>query len=148
MILPGGTEQTSIPADGVLPRPTSTPDPKFAGIISMTAGTYDAGNSQIIRKGNWVIQENEGAFEGSLLVSSKAGNSVTFRFDGYRMSLGFQGSDTSGEITVDIDGSEETFTQEMGMEWFSQELEPGTHFVTLTHETGSIVNLDYIVIIE
>lgn len=122
--------------------------PIFTASVPMTAGTYDAGNSQIIRDGNWATQKNDGAYEGTLLVSNKVGNYVAFRFVGYRIALGYQGSDNAGELTVNIDGSEDTFAQETGTEWFSQELESGTHFVILTHEYGNSLNLDYVVIIE
>ena len=62
--------------------------------------------------------------------------------------LGYQSSDNAGDMTVSIDGSEVVITQLVGNSWFLQEVEPGTHFVILTHENGAFVNLDYIDILN
>lgn len=144
-----GTPEAGISESEIsTPTPAITIDPVFARAAPLTAGTHDAASPQIIRSGDWVTQNSEGAFGGSLLVSRKTGNSLTFSFVGYRIALGFQGSDTGGDLKISIDGSEEILAEELGAEWFSQELESTMHYVVLTHESGAMINLDFIIVIE
>jgi len=143
---PALTEQTGIStnADFFTPTVTITPNPTFTESEPMKVGTYDDTDSQLIRSGTWISQNNVDAYQATLLVSNTVGNYVAFSFTGQQMVLGFQSSDNAGDLTVNIDGSEVTLTQLVGNEWISQELEPGTHFVILTHISGASVNLDYI----
>jgi hypothetical protein len=143
------TEQTGIPADDFFtPTITITVNPIFTKSMPMTAGKYDDADSQIIRNGSWKSQDNVNAYQGTLLVSNTVGNYVAFSFTGLQMLLGYQSSDNAGDLMVNIDGLEVTITQLVGNAWFSQELEPGTHYVILTHENGTAVNLDYIEILN
>jgi hypothetical protein len=143
------TEQTGRSTDEfVTPTLTITPAPIFTGSVPMTAGIYDGADPQIIRSGNWTNQSNVDAHQGTLLVSNTVGNYVAFSFLGYQIALGYQESENAGNLMVNIDGSEVSFTQRVGNSWFSQELEIGTHFVILTHISGNTVNLDYIDILE
>jgi len=143
------TEQTGISAeDFFAPTITITPNPIFTKSTPMTAGTHDDTDSKIILSGNWKSQNNVDTYQKTLLVSNTVGNYVAFSFTGLQMVLGYQSSNNAGNMTINIDGSEVTVTQLVGNAWFSQELEPGTHFVILTHENGSTVNLDYIDILN
>ena len=152
MLQEGGTpfptliEQIATSASTVFtPTATITPNIIFDTTTPMTIGTYDDSDSHIVRTGNWINQSNvDSAYQGTLLSSNKAGNYVAFNFIGTLMVLGYQSSLDAGDVTVNIDGSEVTLTQLVGNAWFSQELEPGTHFVILTHMSGASVNLDYI----
>jgi hypothetical protein len=123
---------------------TITPDPIFAESKPMSAGRYDDTYSEIIRNGNWKSQENVDSYQKTLLISNTVSNSIAFSFIGSQMVLGYQSKADAGEMTVNIDGEEVTVTQLVGNAWFSEELEPGTHFVILIHANGASVNLDYI----
>jgi hypothetical protein len=127
---------------------TITPAPIFAESGPMAAGIHDGADPQIIRSGNWTNQSSVGAYQGTLLVSNTVGNYVAFSFLGYQMILGYQGHDNAGNLMVNIDGSEVPITQRVGNSWFSEELEAGTHYVILTHESGTSVNLDSVEILD
>lgn len=142
---PASTDQAGISTNDFFTSTiTITPNPIFAESVPMKTGTYDDSDSHIIRTGIWKNQGNVDAYQETLLVSNTVGNSVAFSFIGRQMVLGYQSSDNAGDITINMDGSEVTFTQLVGNAWFSQEVEPGTHFVILTHMSGASVNLDYI----
>jgi len=143
------TEPTGIATDEFFtPTITITVNPIFDQSMPMSAGTHDDTDSKIIRSGNWKSQNNVDAYQKTLLVSNTVGNYVAFSFTGPQMVLGYQSSNTAGNMTVYIDGSEVIITQLVGNAWFSQELEPGTHYVILTHENGATVNLDHIDILK
>jgi hypothetical protein len=143
------TEPIGIATDEFFtPTITITADPIFTKSVPMTAGTYDDADSKIIRKGTWNNQDNVDAHQKTLLVSNTVGNYVAFSFTGLQMILGYQSSDNAGNVTMNIDELEVTITQLVGNAWFSQELGPGTHYVILTHESGTTVNLDYIEILN
>lgn len=114
----------------------------------MTAGTYDGADSQILSSGSWTNQGNSTAYQGTLLVSNTVGNSLALSFIGSEIQVGYLSSSSAGSLTITIDGSSETVSQSAGNKWISPSLEVGTHYVILMHESGSTVNLDYIVIVE
>jgi hypothetical protein len=121
------------------------PNPVFDKIAPMAIGTYDDSDSYIVRAGNWINESNvDSAYQGTLLISHKAGNYVAFSFIGTLMVLGYQSSLDEGDVTININGLEHIHAQAVGFEWISEELLPGRHYVILTHESGTSVNLDYI----
>lgn len=143
-------EQPQITVTGdvfVTPIITVTTDSLFAGSIPMTAGIYDDSDPRIIRKGSWKPQGHEDAYQETLLVSNTIGNYMIFSFTGGGMMLGYL-SDDAGDMIVNIDGTETIIVQLIGDTWFSQDLEPGTHYVILTHESGASVNLDFVEITD
>lgn len=143
------TEQTGTPTGGFsTPTLTITPESIFSGSVPLTAGKYDGADSKIIRTGNWTNQNDSNAYQGTLLVSNTVGNSLAFSFTGFQMSVGYQSSTTAGSMTITLDGSEVTIPQLVGNTWISPSLESSTHYVILTHASGSTLNLDYIVIVE
>ena len=146
VLTPALTEQNGISTDDFFtPTATITPDPIFAESDPMRVGIYDDRDSEIIRIGNWNTQQNvENAHQKTLLVSNTVGNYIAFSFIGQEMALGYQSSNNAGDMLINIDGSEVTMTQLVGNAWFSQELERGTHHVILIHQSGTLINLDYI----
>ena len=140
------TGQTEIPTEEIFtPTFTITPDPIFTQSTPITTGTYDDSNPNILRIGTWSTKQNvSNAFQKTLLVSNQDGNYIAFSFIGQKMMVGYQSSMNAGEMLVSIDGNETTMTQLVGNAWSSQEFEPGTHYVILTHFTGASINIDYI----
>ena len=139
------TQPTGIStADPSIPTITITPPPQFGESNPMTMGTYDDADSTIIRHGNWEPQKKADAYKQTLLVSNTVGNYVAFSFIGRFVVLGYQSTNDIGNFTINIDGSEQSISQVTDNAWFSRDLGTGTHFVLLTHASGTTVNLDYI----
>lgn len=143
-LTPSSTGEAGIFIIEDTPTVTITADPIFAGAEPMTAGKHDSIESEFTRTGSWNIQNNEGAYQHSFLVSTTIGSSIAFSFIGDQIILGYQTTDEAADMLVNIDGTELSFAQEVDYEWYSWDLSFGTHYVIVTHESGPTVNLDYI----
>ena len=73
MLVPSLTEQTEISTNGDLftATVTITPNPIFTESVSMTVGTYDDTDTQIIRNGNWISQSNVDAYQQTSLFQAQ-----------------------------------------------------------------------------
>lgn len=138
---PGGPVQiSSTPGGPVQMTSTSSASPAPLG-----PGTYEDAYilNQFPSTGLWVPSTNGSR---TLHVSSTQNNSITFRFVGREVLIGYDDDPTFGEMTVMIDNQPETFSQQSGNEWVSNTFPNGTHTVVITHSRGGSVNLDYVII--
>ena len=143
------TEQNGTsPAGFSVPAATATPNPIFDNFEPLAAGTYDDTDYGFTYIGVWDLEENLDAYLETVLVSETVGDYVAFSFTGFQMGLGYQSSEDAGEITINIDGTEMTITQQEGDLWSSDEFESGTHYVLITHTGEGPINLDFIEILD
>lgn len=143
------TEQNGTLTEGLdTPTPTITLDPIFGNDAPLLAGIYDESDVGFTYIGIWDTEENVDAYLETVAVSETVGNYVAFSFEGYQIGLGYQSSIGAGEITINIDGSELTITQQAGSSWYSEAFESGTHYVIIKHTGAGPVNMDYVEIIE
>ena len=136
---------TPIGRNSPIPSMTST----FHELQSLTTGKYDERDPNIGYFGNWSAQASSlGAYQGTLYVSTAVDDEADFTFVGKQLYLGYQRGLDFGTVTIIIDNEEEqTFDQRAGNIWVSPELTAGEHSVTIIHESGESINLDYVVII-
>ena len=127
---------------------TLTPNPIFGNAGPLTAGKYDDTGAGFTYIGVWNAEENSYAYQETVHVSDEVDDYVAFSFTGTQLLFGYQNNDDAGEITVEIDGLEETMSQRVGSLWFSYDLEPGTHYAVITHTSEGPINLDYVEIEE
>lgn len=112
------------------------------------AGKHDDTDLNIDYGNQWTVRGHlETAFQETLHISTRVGNKAKFTFVGQRMYLGYQRSPESSTMTITIDENQYVLNQAAGNIWISPQLSTGDHSVTLTHENGESVSLDYITII-
>ena len=132
------------------PAPSATSAP--GQVPPLQAGKYDDMDPNITYDRYWTILKNPGtanAYKGALHVSTSIGSEASFRFTGRRFYLGYQRGKNFGIVTVMIDDQPYSFhEQAFDLIWRSPELSRGTHFVRLIHESGELINLDYIQVLE
>jgi len=132
------------------PAPSATPAPNQPQPLS--AGKYDDMDPNIAYDRHWTVLKNSStvnAYKGTLHASTSIGSEASFRFTGQRFYLGYQRGKSFGIVTVMIDDQPYSFhEQAFDLIWRSPEFSPGTHFVTIIHESGELINLDYIQILE
>jgi len=122
-------------------RSVSSDGPILSGKHDDTALNIDYGNQ-------WTVRGHlETAFQGTLHISTKIGNQAKFTFAGQKLYLGYQRGPESSTMTITIDENQYVLNQAAGNIWISPQLSAGDHSVTLTHENGESVSLDYITII-
>jgi len=145
IILPtSGGQRTNTP-----PGPTTS----TATLSSPVAvNTVDDTDSRLSYSGNWASQTGvSGANQGTLHVSSSAGNSVSFTFTGPEIHLFYQASSSFGSITITIDGvGEPPVSQSQSeteiREWAIRDLTSGTHSIVIAHSSGGSVNIDSLIV--
>lgn len=122
--------------------------PTSASAAPFNPGTYDDTDSRFTYNGNW--QTVSGAdLETTLHVSNRIGNTVVFRFIGTEIHVFFQAGQSLGGISLLLDTTNYTIDQSNGSgryEWVLPSVVNGTHTVTITHQSGGSVNLNYIII--
>jgi hypothetical protein len=154
IILTPNTPQIATP-NTLVPSPltpsiaTNTPD--SAAPPPLNAGTYDDVYPGLIYSGNWVNQTNvSGAYQNTLHISTTLttpGNSVTFRFIGQEVRLFYQSGASLGVLRVLLDGTQTLLNQAgTSTEFVLTATSVGTHTVSITHQSGGSVNLDYVII--
>ena len=138
---PGGPIEISSTPGGTI-QMTST---SSVAAAPLGPGTYEDAYilNQFPSTGLWVPSTNGSQ---TLHVSSTQNNSITFRFVGRQILIGYDSDSTFGEMTVTIDNQPETFSQQIGNEWVSNTFPSATHNVVITHSRGGSVNLDYVII--
>lgn len=118
----------------------------------LPAGKYDDTNPNIAYDRHWIILKNPGtknAYKGALHVSGSIGSEASFRFTGKQFFIGYQRGKNFGTVTVMIDDQPYSFhEQAFDLLWRSPQLSPGTHSVSIVHESGESVNVDYVQILE
>jgi hypothetical protein len=146
LILPTNTLQGQIPAPSIIPA-TST-STSSAGAASGSTQKYDETDEILDYDGNWQNQTGVGnAYQGTLTVSERIGNDVTFSFVGQQIVVGYLGGPDLGSITISIDDDEFLLDESTGNKWVSPQLSSDEHFVILFHEEGDLINLDYIEVV-
>lgn len=128
----------------------STPDTTITATTDPTifsAGKYDDIDERIIYDGGWVSEIVDEAYEETLFISTLSGDIASFTFSGTQFIIGYLEDPGLGTMTISIDGSNQLIDQSTGFEWLSPELPAGKHSVTIIHETGEIIILDYITIL-
>jgi hypothetical protein len=146
LILPTNTLQASIPATSSIPAsPTNT---SSVGAASGSSQKYDETDEILDYDGNWQNQTGVGnAYQGTLTVSERIGNDVTFSVVGQQIVVGYLGGPDLGSITISIDDDEFLLDESTGNKWVSPQLSSDEHFVILFHEEGDLINLDYIEVV-
>ena len=144
--VPGDASANVLSTQAAAPAVSETPT--VGPMQAFLTGKYDDTNLRIDYANQWAIRGNLGtAFEGTLHISTEMGNKAKFRFVGQRIYLGYQRGPESSTMTITIDGDQYVLNQAAGNIWISPELPSGDHSVTLTHESGETVSLDYITVI-
>ncbi len=151
LTFPPPTTLTLTATRAVVNTPTRTPT--SASTPPFNAGTFDDMDYRLTYSGDWISQNNvSGAFQRTLHVSSRVGNSVTFRFIGREVRLFYQSGISLGTIRININGEQfdlsQTDSSAGNSEWVSPQLANGTHVVTISHLSGGSVNLDYVIVPE
>jgi hypothetical protein len=130
--------------------PTSTLTPTLSSPVA--SNTYDDTDSQLSYSSGWSSQTGvNGAYQGTLHISSANGNNVTFTFTGHEIHLFYQAGPSLGSITITIDGLggpaiSQAQSQTQIKEWASGLLSAGTHLVVITHSSGGSINIDSLVV--
>jgi hypothetical protein len=137
---------------GVIVVNTPTPTPTSASTPPLNAGTYDDTDYRLIYTGDWISQNNvNGAYQRTLHVSSRVGNSVIFRFIGRELRIFYVGGTSLGTIRLTLNGDNYDLDQSAitgSGEWVLPNVALGTHTVTIRHLSGGSVNLDYVIVPE
>jgi hypothetical protein len=111
------------------------------------AGKFDDIDDRIIYDGDWVSEIVDTAYGETLFISTVVGDTAGFTFTGTQFTIGYLEDPGLGIVTLIIDGTEYTLDQSSGFEWVSPALPPGEHTVSMIHETGEIIILDYLIIV-
>ncbi len=142
IVLPG----ISRTATGSVPR-TSTPT-RTSTVASVN--TYDDTDSRLQYNGNWVAQSGLiGPYQGTLHISSTAGDSVMFSFTGQEIHFFYQAGASLGIVTISFDADTLAFSIDEAHgtgEWVYTFDTIGLHTVTITHNSGGSVNVDRLTI--
>ena len=145
---------TSTPSTGIILR-TRTPTNLPTSIFTSTPGAtiYDDTDFRFMYTGNWVSQTNvNGAYQGTLHVSSTVGDSMTFTFIGQQIKFSYQAGPSLGIVTFTIDSAGANLDQSDSTtqikEWASGVIPQGTHTVVIMHFSGGSVNIDSLTIPE
>ena len=130
---------------------TPTRTPTSASTAPFGAGTYDDVDSRLVYSGIWESISGSG-YQNTLHVSGTLGNSVTFRFIGQEIRIFFQAGPSLGNISLNLDGiaynMDQSNASTQNYEWVLPSVTNSTHTVTITHQSGGSVNLNYIIIPE
>lgn len=127
--------------------PTATTPPAIDLNSVFIEGKYDDIDERVAYEGDWVNEIVETAYGESLFISSLTGDTAMFKFVGSQFHIGYLEDPGLGTINVSVDGVEYTLDQSTGVEWISPELPIGEHSVILTHESGDLIILDFIIIV-
>lgn len=132
------------------PTPSATYTPNY--IQPFPAGKYDDTNPNIAYDPYWTALKNPGtanAYLSTIHASTGVGNQASFRFTGAGFRLGYQRGKNFGTVTVLIDDEPYSFhEQAFDLVWRSPPLPRGDHFVQIIHQSGELINLDYIEILD
>jgi len=152
---PDADPEETLPSTSTLvtespPTPSATPTPDPMQLFR--AGKFDDMDARIAYDPYWTVLKNLGTedqYKGALHVSTGIGNEASFRFTGEGVRLGYQRGMNFGTVTVLIDDRSYSFhEQDFAHVWRSPPLSPGDHFVRIIHESGELINLDYIEILD
>lgn len=146
---PSATESTSakVSVTATLSTPQATSAVTFDPSV-FTTGKYNDFDDRILYDGFWVGDIVDTAFEQDISISTLTGDTAEFSFAGTQLKIGYPADSTLGIMNVTIDGVGYTLNQSSGSEWTSPKISFGEHAVTLTHQSGDTVILDYIIILE
>jgi hypothetical protein len=126
----------------------TTPSTVAGTTASSLTQKHDNVDQLLQYDGNWVSRTDVGnAYQGTLHVSNRVGNDVSFSFVGQQIAIGYLGEPGLGSITVSVDDDEFLLNQSGGNRWLSPQYSSTEHFVILIHENGDTINLDYVEII-
>jgi hypothetical protein len=130
-----------------LPTRTFTATPTIASVLRKVDDTY----FEILYDGDWVAQTDvSGAYENTLHISFRVGNSVSFTFTGQQVIVSFQSGPSLGSVIITLDGLQFEVGQSSSttqlFNWQSAVLVRGTHTIVIEHFSGGSVNLDSITI--
>ena len=129
--------------------PGSTPTATFDETTALIAGKYDDTASLLNYDGDWISELFvTDAYQETLYFSLEIDDSITFKFLGKQIIFGYLGDADFGTVTITIDNVKYTLNQSSGSEWVSPQLTQGVHSVIILHESGDLVNLDYINVLE
>jgi hypothetical protein len=133
------------------PSPSATPAPDQPAPLQ-AGKIYDDMDPNIAYDRYWTILKNPGtknAYKGALHVSGSLGSEASFRFTGKQFYIGYQRGKNFGTVTVMIDDQPYSFhEQAFDLLWRSPQLSAGTHSVSIIHDSGESINLDYIEVLD
>jgi hypothetical protein len=119
------------------------------------AGTYEDTSSLISYAGKWNPYSSTSASGGSSRYSDQLGSTADFTFVGNQVSIIYTGYGNRGTLDVRVDGqligtiNQKTSTLAWKQRWDSSVLSgTGPHTLRLTHASGTIADIDAIIITE
>jgi murein DD-endopeptidase MepM/ murein hydrolase activator NlpD len=120
--------------------------------LPISLGTFDDADSHLSYSGSWMTDQSSGSYLQTRHYSNTAGNTVSFNFEGQKLSLLYSVGPSRGLMEVKIDGvltatiNQSASQAAFQKRWDSLALEAGTHSVTLKHLSGGTIDLDALVI--
>jgi hypothetical protein len=118
-------------------------------------GTYEDNNENLIYEGSWSGAAASGASGESVRYSTKVGSKIALRFTGNQFRIVYTALSNRGVVGVYLDGQKIDTINEYADEvnWqknWSSPLLPssGPHLLEIVHESGAVVDLDAIEILE
>lgn len=131
----------------IIRTPTLTISPTVHAVLSIFDDTY----YEILYSGDWVSENDvDGAYQNTLHLSIRTGNSASFTFVGQQVILSFQAGPSLGRISINLDGLlfevDQSNPETEIKKWTSALLVKGTHTILISHLSGGSVNIDSITI--
>lgn len=124
-------------------------------IAPVEPGVYEENNENFNYEGDWKSATPADASGGSVRYSTKAGNKIVLRFTGNQISVVYTGLHNRGVMGVYVDGNkigsinEYEATTAWQKRWYSPLLsDSGPHLLELVHESGPVVELDALVVLN
>ena len=115
-------------------------------------GLYDDTEEEIIYSGEWQLYTENGPYNDSFHYSGTPGSYASLSFIGTQVTLLYSAFPNRGTVDISIDGSRVTTINQYSPEnlwqqtWTSEILTPGLHTITFTHSTGTLVDIDAVLV--
>ncbi len=121
---------------------------------ALPLGVYNNTHASIFYRGAWTLYSATGPTEGNLHYSTAAGNDISFGIEGHRFALIYTGFTNRGTVEIYVDGVlYDTLNQyDSALVWQKQWVSgilpgPAPHVIRLVHKTGSVVDLDGVIVL-
>ncbi len=114
------------------------------------AGSYDDTDSHIAYSGNWQLYSGVGPYNNTMHYSDATGESAALVFCGGGVTVLYAANTNGGVLNVSIDGAQVGTINEYAaslqwqQQWSSGSLSAGAHVLSLSHASGTRINVDAI----
>jgi hypothetical protein len=129
-------------------------DKTITANFSISSGTYDDIDANITYSVGWTsVNPLSGPYNSTIHRSTTVGDTATLMFSGIRVKLIYTRADTSGVIQIVIDGGTAvnldaySAIPQWQAEWTSDLLTNGPHTITVTHSSGTNMDVDAFTIV-